>query len=716
MPSDKTLTVLVVDDDPGTRLLAGEALAAAGLEVIEASDGDHALQQLATTRPDLVLLDVHMPTLDGYAVCEVIRRLPRLATTPVLVMTASDDVESVERAFAAGATDFITKPLNLALLAHRVRYLMRAANAFLAADETARRLSHAQRLARVVHWRLVDGEIEWLGDGFAHDRLGVGATTDLLSLVHPDDRQRVESVIAAGTGHHIDYRLLLADGSERMVHQEAELVDDEQVGVVLSGATQDVTELRLAERRILRLAYFDELTGLPNRAFLARYVARSVADAERYEHAMAVLTIDLDLFQRVNDTFGHDAGDAILREAGRRINACIRAGDSLLRPVDGPTDPESWPSDSVAARVDGDQFVVVLGRIRRPDDAASVARRISEALAAAFVAAGTELFVSASIGIATSPDAGNDSGALLERASAALSQVKEGGRGGYQFFDQAIQLRAQRRAEVEHRLRSAVGRLAVGSSEFAVHYQPKVHPVSTAVLGVEALVRWTPPVQAAISPAEFIPIAEDSGLIVALGDWVLRSACRQAAMWHAGGLGHLRVAVNISARQFRETSFVATVASIIAETGVAPSALELEITEHLMMTDTERSKRVLDELKALGVRIALDDFGTGYSSLGYLSRFPIDTLKIDRSFVAGLGTDASCSAIASAIIALGRSLDMDIVAEGVETVVQQAFLADHGCTELQGFLFGRPRPAAELADALLVTLERAAARAAVRAV
>jgi diguanylate cyclase (GGDEF)-like protein len=400
MSADQTPVVLIVDDDPGTRLLAGEALVAAGLDVIEAADGDEALWKLAEVRPDLVLLDIHMPALDGYQVCATIRRLPRLATTPVLVMTASDDVESVEHAFAVGATDFITKPLNLALLAHRVRYLLRAADAFFAADETARRLGHAQRLARLAHWRLVDGRIEWLGgEGFATDQSGVSPVADLVALVHPDDRDRVANALVAGTSHHIDYRLLLADGSERMVHQEAELVDDAHAGLVLMGATQDVTELRLAERRIMRLAYFDELTGLPNRAFLHRYVARAVADAERYEHPMAVLAIDLDLFQRVNDTFGHAAGDAILREAGQRIAGCIRAGDALVRTVD----PDTWGGDAVAARVDGDQFVVVLGRIRRADDAATVAQRLVEALAASFDVAGSPVFVSSSVGIATTP-------------------------------------------------------------------------------------------------------------------------------------------------------------------------------------------------------------------------------------------------------------------------------------------------------------------------
>jgi diguanylate cyclase (GGDEF)-like protein len=704
MSADQTPVVLIVDDDPGTRLLAGEALVAAGLDVIEAADGDEALWKLAEVRPDLVLLDIHMPALDGYQVCATIRRLPRLATTPVLVMTASDDVESVEHAFAVGATDFITKPLNLALLAHRVRYLLRAADAFFAADETARRLGHAQRLARLAHWRLVDGRIEWLGgEGFATDQSGVSPVADLVALVHPDDRDRVANALVAGTSHHIDYRLLLADGSERMVHQEAELVDDAHAGLVLMGATQDVTELRLAERRIMRLAYFDELTGLPNRAFLHRYVARAVADAERYEHPMAVLAIDLDLFQRVNDTFGHAAGDAILREAGQRIAGCIRAGDALVRTVD----PDTWGGDAVAARVDGDQFVVVLGRIRRADDAATVAQRLVEALAASFDVAGSPVFVSSSVGIATYPDGSASASALLDRADAALHQAKDGGRNGYQFFDQAIQERAQRRAELENRLRVAIGRLAAGDVEFAVHYQPKVAAVGGAILGVEALVRWQPPGRPAVSPAEFIPIAEDSGLVVALGAWVLRTACAQAAAWREQGLDHLRVAVNISARQFREASLVSTVAAVLAETGLAPGQLELEITEHLVMTDTARSQQVLNDLKALGVRIALDDFGTGYSSLGYLTRFPIDTLKIDRAFVTGLGNDDGCGAIATAIIALGKSLGMEIVAEGVETPLQQTFLVEHGCHELQGFLFSRPRPAGELTALLLPAAARA---------
>jgi diguanylate cyclase (GGDEF)-like protein len=699
-------TILIAAADGTTRQLARESLAAVGLATIEATDGALALRRVAIDRPALVLVDTALAVLDGYQVCAAIRRLPRLSRTPVLMMTPPDDA-AVEQAFAAGATDFLTRPFAGSHLAHRVRHLLRAADAFHAADETARRLGHAQRLARLAHWRLKDGHFEWLaGDGLGLAGGGGGSFGALIAMVHPDDRDRVGAALRSGTSHQIDYRLVLPDGSERMVHQEAELVDDDDVGVVLSGATQDVTELRLAERRILRLAYFDDLTGLPNRAFLHRYVARAAADAERYEHAMAVLAIDLDFFQKINDTFGHAVGDAVLREAGQRVAGCIRAGDALIRPVD----PDNWGGDAVAARVDGDQFVVVLGRIRRADDAATVARRVSDSLAAAFDIGGTSVYVSSSVGIATFPEGSADPGALLERAEAALHQAKARGRNGYQFFDQAIQDRAQRRVELENRLRAAVGRIATGDVEFVVHYQPKVAPVTAAILGVEALIRWVPPGAPMVSPMEFIPAAEDSGLIVPLGEWVLRTACRQAATWRGLGLDHLRVAVNISSRQFHEASFVPTVAAILAETGIPPGHLELEITEHLVVADTERSQQVLAELKALGVRIALDDFGTGYSSLGYLTRFPIDTLKIDRSFVTGLGNDESSGAVAMAIIALGKSLGMEIVAEGVETPVQQAFLTEHGCHELQGFLFSRPRPAADLEPVLAAELARGGRR------
>jgi predicted signal transduction protein with EAL and GGDEF domain/FixJ family two-component response regulator len=700
--------ILVVDDDSVTRLLVSEALSGAGFEVREAEDGAEALAAVDAIAPDLVLLDVHMPNLDGYETCARLRRQRGGTALPILMMTASDDLAAVERAFAVGATDFTTKPLNLSLMAHRLRYLLRAARAFQEANEAATRLGHTQRLARLAHFRMVGREIDWAPGAWRC--LGLGDTppspaiADLLALVHPDDRERVDAALGSEKAHQIDYRLILPDGRERLLHQEAEIVVDERGGEALIGATQDVTELRLAERQITRLAYFDPLTSLPNRTFIGRYLARALAQARRYQQAMAVLAIDLDLFKRVNDTYGHAAGDALLREAGDRIASCIRGGDTVARPTDLPIAPEGWSGETVTARAGGDEFVVVLSRVRRADDAAAVAQRIVQTLARPFQVGSAEVFVSSSIGIATYPEAGDDAETLLGRADAAVYHAKERGRNGYQFFNQSIQERAQRRADLETRLRAAIARLdrqggpgggsAAEPQEFSLVYQPKVAAATGQVTGVEALLRWTPSDRPPIPPSEFIPVAEDTGLIVRLGEWVARRACEQGAAWQRAGMP-LSVAVNISARQFREPDFVATIARLIDSTGFRN--LELEITEHLMMQDTELSPRVLAQLKGLGARIAVDDFGTGYSSLGYLSRFPIDTLKIDRSFVADLGASKTSEAITAAIIAMSRSLRMQVVAEGVETAVQRDFLRRLDCDELQGYFFAKPVAPHEIA-------------------
>ena len=441
-----------------------------------------------------------------------------------------------------------------------------------------------------------------------------------------------------------------------MVHQDAELAADSKGVVALIGATQDVTELRVAERQIRRLAYFDDLTGLPNRASLHRYLDRAISEARRHAYSMAVLVADLDLFKRVNDTLGHAAGDALLREAAERVSECIRGGDVVARASLDVGTPPGWAGDSMAARMGGDEFVIVLSRIRRPEDAATVARRIAAALAKPFLLGQAEVFISSSIGIATYPEAGADPEVLLEKADAAMYHAKDLGRNGFQFFSEVIQQRSQVRSGLENRLRGAIARLApsaggapaVGETavapEFALHYQPKISPVTGAVCGVEALLRWSPPDHAPISPADFIPIAEDTGLIIPLGDWVLREACRQGAQWARHWTTPVRVAVNISARQFREPSFVESVATISAAVGLDPRHLELEITEHCVMQDVELSARVLRELKELGVSIALDDFGTGYSSLSYLTTFPIDILKIDRSFIKGIGCSSRSDA------------------------------------------------------------------------
>ena len=700
--------VLIVDDDFATRLLAEEALLPSGLEVICAGDGAEALAQFDARQPDVVLLDINMPGIDGYEVCRRIRQRPRGAATPLMVMTASDDVDSVEEAFRAGATDFITKPLNLVLLGHRVRYLLRASQAFLDARESAKRLAHTQRLARLACWHIVDGRFEWSHDSL--EALGPAAPAELTAggltnLVHPEDRARVTDALASAAPHQIDFRLQLPDGSERLVHQEAELAGEDGV---LIGATQDVTEMRRAEEQITQLAFFDDLTGLANRAFVHRFLRRAVTEARKHRHQLAVLAVDLDLFRQVNDTFGPAIGDTLLREAGARISRCTRDGHATFGIDSAPTDPDTFNGNAIVARLGGDEFVVVQGKIFHADQVAVTAARIHEALAERFVLGDSEVLLTASVGIATFPDVGEDPRTLLERADAALSHAKRSGRNAVQHFSESIQQELYDRAELERRLRGAVARLPPPGApagegdmaEFELYYQPKVDTETGMLTGVEALLRWHPLDRMPIAPDVFIPVAEETGLIVPLGRWVLREACLQAQRWRREGTP-LRVSVNVSARQFREAFFPQQVAEVLAETGFEPSMLELELTEHLMMSDNEYSARVLRELKALGVEIALDDFGVGYSSLSYLSRLPIDTLKIDRSFVSQLSHERSSETIIAAIIALSKSLGLRVVAEGVETAEELELLTRHGACEVQGYYFARPMPPDDLMREML---------------
>jgi diguanylate cyclase (GGDEF)-like protein/PAS domain S-box-containing protein len=431
-----------------------------------------------------------------------------------------------------------------------------------------------------------------------------------------------------------------------------------------------------AEQRLAYLAQFDTLTGLANRSLFLDRFAQTLKQAQRNEWLVAVLFIDLDRFKLVNDMLGHAAGDELLVKVGQRLQHCVRAEDSV-------------------GRLGGDEFALVLARLARPEDAAIVAQHVVAALAPPFTLEGQEIYVSASVGIGIYPSDGNDPDTLLRNADTAMYRAKEHGRNGYQFYLPQMNEQALERMQLQMQLRGALER-----QEFVLHYQPKVCAASGHINGFEALLRWQHPVRGLVPPLQFIGILEETGLIIPVGEWVVRSVCEQLARWQAAGITPRPVAINLSARQLHQGRFDATVAAILADTGIDPGLLELEITESVLMSDADDAVRMLNALRSTGLRLSIDDFGTGYSSLAYLKRFPIDALKIDRTFISDLMTESDDGSIALAIISLARSLKLKVVAEGVETRAQLEFLKAHGCDEMQGYYFARPLGIADCTRAL----------------
>ena len=444
-------------------------------------------------------------------------------------------------------------------------------------------------------------------------------------------------------------------------------------GSVLSVMTlaQDVTANRQAQERLNYLAYHDDLTSLPNRSLFNDRLSQAMIEARRQGRCVGVMLLDIDHFKMVNDTVGHDAGDELLRDIGKRLSVCVRESDTV-------------------ARIGGDEFGLVLADMADPRDAIIVAQKMLDSFAPPFFVGGRELFVGPSIGITIYPVDSDTLDGLVKNADSAMYHAKSQGRNNFQFYSAELTARAQSRLGMETSLRRALER-----REFLLHYQPKFSLQTGEMTGVEALVRWQHPEFGMVSPQDFIGIAEESGLILPIGEWVLREACQQVKRWHDEGLGQIRLAVNLSTKQFRHGRLNETLAGVLAETGFDPRYLEFEITEGVLMESSTAVSEVLADLKAIGISISVDDFGTGYSSLSYLKRFPIDALKIDRSFVRDLPEDQDDAAIVRAIIAMSHSLRLKVIAEGVETEEQQQFLRNEGCDEIQGFFSGRPVPPEE---------------------
>ena len=546
--------ILVADDDRTLRFALNDVLRLSGFRVIQAGTGVQALAACGCQMPNLILMDAKMPEMDGFTVCSKIREMPGGVNVPILIITASDDECSIDQAFSAGATDYITKPLHFSVL-----------------------------------------------------------------------RQRVS-------------RLL---------------------------------EMGMAEKQMNQLAYHDVLTGLPNRALFMERIESILNDPDKNLQIHAVLFLDLDRFKLINDTMGHDTGDLILKAAAERIHSCIRGYD-------------------LVSRFGGDEFTLLLENIGSPQIAATVAEKICISLSKPFSFMAREFYITSSIGISLYPADGADGGLLIKHADTAMYRAKERG-NTYCYYEASMAQIVSSKLELEGDLRRALER-----NEFLLHYQPQVDIRTGEIIGVEALIRWNHPQAGMVSPARFIPVAEETGLIEKIGEWVLREACRQNKEWQRAGLHPFPVAVNLSARQMEREDIADTVLSVLHDAGLPPCYLELELTESAVMKDPERTRRILQRLRQAGVQISIDDFGTGYSSLSHLKHFPFDKLKIDQSFIREIPDSSDDAAIVLTIIAIARSLKLKVIAEGVENLEQLSYLKDGGCDEMQGYFFSKPLPPADI--------------------
>lgn len=575
--------ILVADDDMNVRLLTRQCLEAEGLEVVEAADGPEALDLFVRERPDLVFLDVEMPGMTGLEVCHRIRAMPQGENIPILIVTGSDDRESIDEGFDAGATQYKTKPVNWSLLGRDVQYILRASNAF--------------------------------------------------------------------------------------------------------------NSLKRQEDRLRYLAYYDPLTNLPNRRSFNEQLNRILKRAHRHESSAALLFIDLDNFKRINDSIGHGRGDRLLVEIAKRLINELREDDVVNYFSDLNAEEDSDLGTEIA-RLGGDEFTVVLGDVENPEAAERVARRIMTSLSQPIALQTHNPVITPSIGIAMYPEDGADADSLLRNADTAMYAAKADGRSCYRFYNEEMNARSVEQLKLEEDLRSAMER-----DELELRYQPQVETSTGRVVSLEALVRWKHPERGMLTPNDFIGVAERTGQIVELGEWVLNEVASQCAKWESMGLTSFRVCVNISPLQFNQPNLVEHIDRFLERSRLNPKRLELELTESAVMTDGDANTQKLNELTALGLDLAIDDFGTGYSSLSYLRQFPIHTLKIDQSFVAGMSS-ADGLAIVDAIIALAQTLKLRCVAEGIETTEQLAYLAERGCDLMQGYYFDRPLYPEDVPEAL----------------
>jgi diguanylate cyclase (GGDEF)-like protein/PAS domain S-box-containing protein len=685
-------TILIVDDIPANLAVAVDYLEANQFHVVVAQDGEEGIERAQLVQPDLILLDIMMPGIDGFETCRRLKASARTHDIPVIFMTALADTSDKITAFAAGAVDYVSKPFQVEELLARIKthLTLRAAQHQLATQNLQLHASGI-RYRRLFETAkdgilLLDSEtgrvtdvnasvVQMLGysrDHFLHQRLcDVPPFTGI-----PDCRNGLAALQTAESVVFEQWSLETEDKSFVEVEFVGNVYQVDGARIVQCNL-RDITIRKQAEARIHYMALHDALTGLPNRTLLQDRLTQAITLACRNQERVAVLMIDLDQFKHINDSLGHHVGDGLLEGVSARLKTCLRESD-------------------IVARLGGDEFVIALPTVTSNQDVEEVVQKLLACLLDPFHVDGHELKISGSIGVGQYPIDGDTPGALLRAADTAMYAAKAKGRGTHCFFTPELDLATQRRILLVSDLHNACER-----GQFSLNYQPQVATGTGVITAVEALLRWNHPRHGVISPVEFIPLLEEMGLIVGVGKWVLRMACLQNAAWQKAGLPPVRMAVNVSAHQFYRGDLVKVVEDALRESEMDPKWLELELTETLTLDGSETTIKIMRNLKSLGVGLSLDDFGTGWSSLSCLRRFPLDRIKIDRSFMRDIISEPAAKAVVTSIIDLARNLGFACIAEGVETREQLLYLERKECPEIQGFLYSPAVPALVCGSLLL---------------
>ena len=688
--SSQQTNLLIVDDNEMNRDMLARRLARKGYSIGVAESARQLLDRVKRDRVDLVLLDIEMPQISGLEALQILREEFSAIELPIIMVTAKDQSEDVVKALELGANDYVTKPIDFPVALARIGTQLSHKRAQEALKESEERYALAARGANdgLWDWNLLTNTVyfspRWKAMlGYQETEIG-NSPEEWLGRIHDADRERVIDEISLHqremTPHfESEHRMLHKDGSFRWMLSRGLAVHD-AVGKAsrMAGSLTDITEAKVS----------DPLTGLPNRLLFIDRLGRAINHLQRHpDHLFAVLFFDLDGFKMINDSLGHLLGDQLLVGVANRLEKCLRSGDTVARFGRGFT----------MARLGGDEFTVLLEDLKEPGDAKKAAERLMKELASPFVLAGKEVFTSVSIGIALSNASYEEPEDILRDADTAMYRAKSLGKARYEVFDADMRASVMARLQLETDLRRAVER-----EEFINFYQPIVSLASGQIVGFEALLRWQHPTRGLVGPHEFICVAEETGLIRELGWWNLQEACRQMARWRRkhSDYSHLTISVNLSAKQFVQRNLVHEIRGLLNNLDLPPQALRLEITESTVMGDPASAVKMLEEIKSIGISLAIDDFGTGYSSLSYLHRFPLDTLKIDRSFISGMNDSNEGMEIARTIMPMAKNLQLDVIAEGVETVEQLATLRKLHCKYGQGYYFSRP-VSAEEAEALL---------------